>query len=62
MLHKFKIQFELDFEKASDLESLIKAHDHFITCVYDVVKEIRDKEVEKFGFHMVSVMHMNDVM
>ncbi|KAJ3650794.1 hypothetical protein Zmor_016873 [Zophobas morio] len=48
---KYRIQFELDFEKSNDLKSLIASHEDFIKSIHGSMVEIRDKKRNQHGFN-----------
>ncbi|KAH1019005.1 gamma-tubulin complex component 5 [Dendroctonus ponderosae] len=47
VFQKNLLQFELEFEKAYDLNSLIKSHDGFIRCVSGAIEELQYQMYEK---------------
>lgn len=47
VFQKNLIQFELQFEKAYDLNSVVKSHDGFIKCVSGAIKELQYQMYEK---------------
>lgn len=48
-------KFELDFEKANDLSSIMASHSNFISTIYGMVMDIRRSEKDFPAFKNVSL-------
>lgn len=62
VFNKFLRQFDVDFEKSCNLDTLISAHSHFINSVYGAAVNFRDLQSKGHGFNLVRQKNIEKII